>query len=684
MRKQVLLRVMFFVTASTIPIGLCASSTAEIYEKLVAQQQQQGKLSAYDLPGVAALSMPEIIQKFLQAAEIAADDIVLTEQEVQVETTAWLNGRPLDLFGALMPSDEQEPKVVMVVPLPDGCMLSEFIPLLGKLDLLALENVDLTITNQQYIDEGYEQPLQPGVNLIGTLILGGPLQYLSWIIGDLLPDVQIMGLLQPSIIGSVFAASLPGKISFFGGITLENLGLSIGIGDSETGLAESLGTIGGALTVKIPGREQFIFNSAVDLFTDRIELSGSMDGIMEDLFGVYGLDAGNWFVNGTVEYMLLDGFSSLVPLTDFSLGFDLLFAGKQVRMASKLGLPGEEGLGEVAFEGTLTDQVSLQDCVEFMGNVIENTPSIEGGLTDYQASVEGVAPDFELGDVHLFFSPTDVEINGIQYSKGLIIDGKATVLGSDTELHIDVQESGMRIFGYLEDLEFGPVRITGPGPDMIMDTPDDGLIFDAVLGLDDQHCVVAAAIEVDIFGGISTETKIDVSSSGIVFETEKDLFDLFEFGLIFSAQLNDTGIPVDFYVNGHMNQTALSTLQDILSKTAYRTALLKMERYQNEKRKIRQALNPIDQNKFNIFESLANAYDGFWHLLANLVGKTFNIQEFSFEGSLEELVDNSCLPSVTIKGIVLGKEFELNDITFDLSDPIGSSQSIVEALSDLF
>jgi len=582
-----------------------------------------------------------------------------------------------------MPSREGQTKTVLVVSFPDGCMLSEFIPLLRRLDLLALENVDLVITNQPYSDPAYDQELKPGANLTGSLILGGPLQYLTWIIGDLLPEIQIIGLLSPGIIGSALTAQLPGKISFFGGITLEDLGLTISVGDSQTGLAESIGTVGGALTVQFPGREPFIFNSAVDLFADHIELSGSMDGMMEDLFSIYGFSAGNWFVDGVVEYMLLDGFSKLIPLTEFSIGFDLEFAGKQVRMASKLGLPSEEGLGQVAFEGTLKDQVSLQECVDFVGTVIENSPAVQGGSTEFKESVAGIAPEFQLGDVHLFFSPTDVQINGVQYSKGLIIDGKATLFGSDTQLYIDVQESGMKIFGYLEDMEFGPVRITGPGPDMIMETPDDGLIFDAKLGLDEQHCTIAGSVEVDIFGGLSAETKIDVSSSGIVFETEKDLFDLFEFGLIFSAQLDDVGVPFDFYVKGHMNQSALSTLQDILSKTAYRTAINKMEKFYHEKQKLGR-INKNDQKKFNIFEALGNAYDGFWHLLANLVGKTFNIKEFSFEGSLEELMGNSRLPSVTIKGVVLGKEFELTDISFDLSDPFGSSQEIVEALSKLF
>jgi len=671
MARRFVVRTVLLLQFSFIPITLFANQSLDLFSSIVATLEEQDGLCALDLPGISHLEMPKIVKDLLLSTNIAKEEIILSDDCVQIETTAWLHGRQLELDAILYPSQTQDANVVLYVPLPDGWKLSDFIPLLEHFDIFSFHTADLFVSNYDHFDQDYEVEIKAGANLVGTLGLAGPLSYLSWLIGDVVSQVNIAGVIAPDVIGSEFTAELPGSISFLGGLELEDLSFTIHVGDSISGNTK-LGTIGGELTVEWPGRDPFVFGSEVDLFADHIELSGSMDGMVENLFSIYGLHAGNWFVSGTLEYMLLDGFSSLIPLTDFSMGFDLEFAGRQVHMVSKIGLPTAEGLGDLAFEGTLHENVTLQDCVEFVGCVIEDTPFIEGGVAQYQESVAGSVPDFELGDVRLFFSPKDVEINDVKYCKGLIVDGNATLFGSDAQLSIDIQESGMKIFGYLEELQFGPLKITGPGPDMIMDTPDDGLIFDAVLGLDEQHCFLAGQVEVDIFGGISAQTKIDITSTGLVFETNEDLFDLFEFGLIFSSQFNDTGIPLDFYVKGYMKQEALNALQDLLSKTAYRTALTKMENYYRNKKKL------------SIFDALSNMYDGFWNVLANLVGNTFNIQEFSFEASLEELVDNTHLPSVTIKGIVLGKEFELTDITFDLSDPISSVQTIVESLAHMF
>jgi len=71
----------FFLYVSSIPIVLSAGSLEEVFDRLILQQQQ-GKLCAYDLPGIAQLQMPEIIKRFLQSAEISKENIVLADQEV--------------------------------------------------------------------------------------------------------------------------------------------------------------------------------------------------------------------------------------------------------------------------------------------------------------------------------------------------------------------------------------------------------------------------------------------------------------------------------------------------------------------------------------------------------------------------------------------------------------------------
>ena len=335
-------------------------------------------------------------------------------------------------------------------------------------------------------------------------------------------------------------------------------------------------TIGASITVEFPYQEPVTFSGSLELLLKSANLSGVMDGSIKSLFGVYGLNTGGWVLGSTVDYASLVGLTSMVPLSDFSMAFDLELAGKKVHMAGKIGRPSINGLGDLAFEGKFEGGLSLGDCLDFAGGVVEETPHVNGTAKDLREQTDGFMPSFMLGDVRVFFSPKDVEIGGVEYSRGIIIDGEARLFGSDAQLFVDVGTNGIKVVGYIQEMKFGPLTITGPGYDRIMDTTDDGLILDAELTLDQQYCYMGGVIEVDILGGLSAETTINVSREGFSFHTQKKLFDLFDCGLTFRSHFNEKGIPVDFYVNGYMHQSALSALQDILSNTARSMAIKKM------------------------------------------------------------------------------------------------------------
>ena len=69
-----------------------------------------------------------------------------------------------------------------------------------------------------------------------------------------------------------------------------------------------------------------------------------------------------------------------------------------------------------------------------------------------------------------------------------------------------------------------------------------------------------------------------------------------------------------------MRQSALTALQNLLSKTAHRMAQTKMQELQCEARKMK-------RDRFSITETFSSLYNGFWNLLAGAIGTTFNIKE---------------------------------------------------------
>jgi len=626
--------------------------------------------TAIDLPGIADLEVPVRVKDLLKSIVIEDGFEQQASETVALQTHATIGWTELPATIALKKTAVKIDTTVLI-EFPEDWKISSLLPALNRLDMLRCDDMHILVSSYDYFDEKRDLAVKKGANLFGNLSFGGPLQYAKLLIGSYLSSIKISGLIKPGIIGSSFTAKIPGSVEFVGGFTAKDLELAIVIGDDAVTPSKELCVVQAQVSFMWPSQENLIFNTMIGVYSDKLSLYGSMEGKIKNIFGINGIHSGNWFFGGTVDSSEAGIFSEFIPLSSFSMGFDLTFAGINVKMASKIGISGFSGLGDLAFEGKLEDVVSLNDCIEYVGTIIDETSYISEGMKEFENKIEGVVPNFVLNDVHLFFSPKDVAMGGVIYSKGLLIDGSAEILGSNAEIIVDIQEAGIKVLGYLEEMEFGPIKITGPGYDRIMDTSDDGMIMDAVLTLEQQYCYISGKVVVDILGGVSSEADIDIAASGISFSTEQKLLNLFDFGLFFTAELNDYLVPVDFYVKGHMRQTALTELQNLLSKTARRMAKTKM-------------LLQEEQVKKGVCDFVVSIYDGFWNTLASLVGNTFNITEFTFESDVDQLIGQTILPSVGVKGIVLGKKFELNDLSFDLNNPVASAQEIIEKVSELF
>jgi len=70
----------------------------------------------------------------------------------------------------------------------------------------------------------------------------------------------------------------------------------------------------------------------------------------------------------------------------------------------------------------------------------------------------------------------------------------------------------------------------------------------------------------------------------------------------------------------------------------------------------------------------------FGHGVAQVVGQGLNIEEFKFEGDMQEFFEGK-MPHVTLKGIFLGKPFAFENITFDFTKPAESCAQLFKILS---
>jgi hypothetical protein len=647
---------------------LCADPGVSINSLVASIKQGQG-VTFFDLPGMKNLKLPIPVPSFLRS-------FVIDPASVTVDNDGSLYAEQDIVWGKffihvqirVLPSLETSIDIL----LPDDFALPELLPALQKLSLFSCKSMHLIVVTSAHENEIDSYRLEAGANFVGSIGFDGVLRNLATMVGTTIEHITVCGCITPNFVGSSFSAILPVQLNFGGVLTAINPRFVIEIEPLKTKKVP-LFLLKAAVTLLLPEQLPVTFETVIEFYKKKARLTGFFDGVIKNIFGVYGLHAGNWELGAGINYAALASAVSVggfIPLTDFIVGFELDFRQRLIKMISVFDLETLANGGGIAFEGEWDDGLTLDECLNVVGEIIEETPHIEQGLQEFRETVQNTIPNFFLEKIHVMCSSQDVAIVGHTFTKGLIIDGYGHMFGVNARLLLDIQERGFKILGTLEKIQWGPIVLTGPGIDHIMNTPDDGPVIDAELTLDRQCCFLASGINIDIFGGISDVVKIDISFSHVAFELNKKLMNIFDCGLIFSGALDKNFYLVDAFVQGYMHQTALTELQNMLATVGHDMAKTKMAWYRN--------------NKTSLSDVVHNVYTEFWQALANLVGNTFNITEFTFEEKLNLLIGKTMLPKVTVKGVVLGKKFEIRDFSFDLNKPFASVAQLVELASQLF
>lgn len=212
----------FCVSLWCVPLAAATDGGSGFIALLLNKIEQSKSATALDLPGISQLQLPAILLNVLSSVTIGKPEITMLADGINVRATATFKGTEFDTIIIIQPTPDGVHSSI-AISLPNGWKLSNMFPHLAKLDIFSLDDVHLIIANHEYVDKNSDITIQEGANLSGTLVLNGPLQYLTHLIGQDLDRIHIGGHITPNIIGSSFTAKIPGTIDFIGGITAQDL-----------------------------------------------------------------------------------------------------------------------------------------------------------------------------------------------------------------------------------------------------------------------------------------------------------------------------------------------------------------------------------------------------------------------------------------------------------------------------
>ncbi len=628
--------------------------------------EKNENIEIINLPNMETVELPVNVEKIIKPVVIENSVIKEDAQVTYIDGQTTINNINVPTK-AMIINHENDKKITQIFfSIPDKWAMTKIIPELELFAVLPLKNLKLILSTENFLDKNLNIEYKSGANILAQLDLNGPMTPIAHLANYTINHTIVHGTFNKNSLYPQFKAKLPVKIEFGKNISTIEPILQLSSQGANNNFSLLSCTLNNKMLIDIPGSEKPIeLESKLSLAPTCINVFGKIDGKMDNTFGVAGLSVYDWKLNGTINFDTLTPRQQYIPISDMALQCNVKFNNTKIELKSEIKSSDDQEKNTMFFEGKIERPLPLKDYAEFVEDIIKNNQEKNSTSVNFMEKIKNYLPNIKLNYAHIRFSPIKKEFANNWITQGLFIEGKANIFGTETEIMLDINNKGFNVYGYLQELDLGIIKITGPGPDHILGNEDDGLIIDSKLTLDEQEFYMGAHITLDIFGGIESDTVIDFSDKGISCSISRSLFGLFSSELKISAKLNEVGIPQNFYIKGKFEQSALTALQELLHKSSKKIAL---ER----------------KNRIGLTELGTQMNETFWYLLSGAVGNIFNIQEVTFEGKLEKLVNSTELSCVSIKGVVLGQEIELKDITFDLYDPVASAESLVLAVAELF
>ncbi len=386
----------------------------------------------------------------------------------------------------------------LAIELPDNYKISQMFPNFKKLDVLSLPKGQLVASTFQYVD-GNGYAIVKGFNFIASLLLDGPLRALGElrkkaksfdaIAFDFEAPVYLQGSIS-SMTSVQFKAVVPIRLgidftkvkhfpkqfsSIIQKITTDNIEVGVNITPMEQKLTAQTGI------QIILGHQQEPFRiqafGGIDVTSGKINFGGKMPDMLELKFIAIGDMKIELYLDPAVESILI--FFG-VPVSGLALGgrIDLGKKGKtrvSLQAKGKLSLESKK-LADFVME-VEGKNIQFAEIVSLLTKM-----AAKAGIKGAEIPASKL-PVMTINRVYGKIAPWDTEIANEKIAAGfhLILDAQLfdTKFGLDVDIrHKDLVFAGS---GYMSEIVFKSgkdiiFKLSGPGPDRMYGTPDDGPI----------------------------------------------------------------------------------------------------------------------------------------------------------------------------------------------------------------
>lgn len=432
------------------------------------------------------------------------------------------------------------PHYSLTIELTKGVKLSSLAKELSIIDL-DIKKLQLVFSDWNYEDKELGGvKIEKGLNLVGDVQMEGALKPINLL--TKLQVIRMFGTIKKGRVGSALYGLIPGRIAFGDGAALKKMMLGVEIvGKLPANTPVPQFMVRGDLSVKVKGvSEPINFTSVLELAPEKATLSGKMDGVWKDPFGIKGLVIGDVGIGGSVLY------AGAVP-EGFAIKGSIKVGDKKLTTATKVS--GTEG---VAFVGTMDGSLSYKDMVNFANDTLGTGLSVD--------KIFKIIPNVEIENPTLQVIPVATTIMGEKYPKGTTIEGSITIFGKTTTIKVVMLEEGIKGAATLPEITIpGLFSLKGTkNPDGTIKAPQVTLAIsrdkDNPKEVAEFYAKCFVQLAPVLLGGASADGFIDFTAlSGTNIKMKSKLFDQFMFDIELTSKASLTKPPVDLTVKAAMS-----------------------------------------------------------------------------------------------------------------------------------
>lgn len=720
LRVKVKLQLFLVVVIIVFNSCIAVSTLNKIQRNYEAKVAEKGVITFADFPEFFNLEYPDPIKKVFDNIVLKNPKIEQDDFGLQISGTSQIHDKIANIVFGIRISLSGTIKYKVIIELPLTWKFSDSVPEFRALDALEITSAYFVLSNSLYEEERFDDVMQKGLNIyFTTKLTRGPLKQLA----KLIPGTNVLilrGVIEKETRNSFFKVTIPVEITFSKHVKTKELtfGIAFEKGDVEDVVYKPRFHIMTGLEVAVPEQKDPVdFSVEINFGVTSGSLAGWMEGMWENAFGLKGFDIGDLAIEAGLDYALI---GAGMPLTELGVRGTFALGSKSLEVALK-GDVGEP-VGDIVVLGDFKGGLSLDDLVDFAFSIADVGKKKKKKISaEQKKKIRKKVPNIGLDRVRLYAAPKTTEFAEKAYKRGIHVLTEATIFGEKALLEIQLGKRAIRGTGYLSDVKLGPFSITGAGPDQKKGTKDDGAIVGLNIDAYKPYFFVDGLIALDILGGISAETRVDISLDGIYAKMDVKLPGAFDALLEVSA---DRKTLSKAYFKGSFKESSLESFSQMLFDEAYnllekaekevvdeikktnkKISVLK-EKIKKKKRKCKKwivaactkvttlgtELAALETYKATLLKPgkavIQEVEEGkkikkLARKLARYQERAFSVEEITFEAYAKDFKKMK-LPKVTLKGVFFDQKVMLKDFQLDLSDLSSDVREVVKkSLSEI-